>query len=418
MPSFYGGQNFAGLFCPLERPWVLIVFVEEPSDRVFEFLDRSEHATGKAPLRQLGKKAFDSVEPGGGCRREVESPPRMRLQPFAHLQMFMGGVVVDDCMDMLAGWYSCLYGVEKADIFLVPVFFHAAADNFSVQHVDGSKQSGRAMPLIVVRHRAAAALFQRQARLCAVECLDLAFLVDGKHNGMGRRADVEANNIAQLDGKFGIIGKLEVARAVRLQAMPAPNPLHRTHADALNLGHGGHRPVRRLARRRVRECCLHDPRLHRRPEWRNARRTGLVAQQARDALGHEAFLPAPDSRFAGAAAAHDLGRAAAIGSQQDNLRPPDMFLRAVPIGHNRFQFGAVLGGYGHCDTIEHTADSHLAAWMGILNRTQMLDFIHYGEAISFRIKVMYWLCGERRQRNYLRRHRGKNNLSPAVLGSG
>ena len=45
MPTFYGCQNFIWFFCPLERPWVLIVLGKEPSDRVFEFVDRAEHAT-------------------------------------------------------------------------------------------------------------------------------------------------------------------------------------------------------------------------------------------------------------------------------------------------------------------------------------------------------------------------------------
>ena len=100
----------------------------------------------------------------------------------------MCGVVVDDGMDMLAGRHGCLDGIEEADILLMTVFWHAAAHGFAVQHIEGSKQRRRIIPLIVVRHRAAAPLFQWRARLGAVECLDLAFLVDGKRNGMGRRA--------------------------------------------------------------------------------------------------------------------------------------------------------------------------------------------------------------------------------------
>ena len=109
--------------------------------------------------RLFVKEALDGIEPGGGCRRKVEGPPRMRLQPFAHLRVFVGGVVIDDCMDMLAGRYGCFDRVEEADILLVPVLLHAAANNFSVEHVEGCKQRRRAMPLVVVRHRAAASLF-------------------------------------------------------------------------------------------------------------------------------------------------------------------------------------------------------------------------------------------------------------------
>ena len=99
-------------------------------------------------------------------------------------------------------------------------------------------------------------------------------------------------------------------------------------------------------------------------------------QQACDTVGHEALLPSPDNGFAGAATAHDLGRAAAVCRQQDDLGTPDMLLRAVPICHNRLQAGAILGGDLDCDTVQHTSGSNPQAAVGILNRTQALEFIH------------------------------------------
>jgi hypothetical protein len=53
-----------------------------------------------------------------------------------------------------------------------------------------------------------------------------------------------------------------------------------------------------------------------------------------------------------------------------------VLLRAVPIRHNRLQAGAILAADCDCDTLEHTAESHFGGEMGILNRTQVLDFIH------------------------------------------
>lgn len=225
-------------------------------------------------------------------------------------------------------------------------------------------------------HGAAAAFLQRQARLCPVERLDLAFLIDGQHHGVRRRAYVESHDVTQLGGKLRVVGQLEVARPVRLQTMPAPDPLHRADADTLHLGHGRCCPVRRLARRRVAKGCLHNPGLHICAEWRNTRRTGLVLQQARDALGHKPFLPAPDSRLARAAAPHDLRRAATLCRKQDDLGAPDMLLRTVPIRHNRFELRAVFGTYLDCDTVQHAADSHGHAAVGTAICTQVLDFIH------------------------------------------
>jgi len=75
-----------------------------------------------------------------------------------------------------------------------------------------------------------------------------------------------------------------MACAVRLRAVTAPNPLHPTHTDALQFGHGKTGPMRRLARRRIAERHGYDPRFSLRAERGNARSTGLVAQQARDSL--------------------------------------------------------------------------------------------------------------------------------------
>ncbi len=109
---------------------------------------------------------------------------------------------------------------------------------------------------------------------------------------------------------------------------------------------------------------------------------------------HEALtLPAPDSRLADAGVAHDLGCAAAVRRQQHDLGSPDMLLRAVPVRHDRVQLSTILGTHCNFDPGAHPADSaYPARSRGILNRTQMSDFIHYEpvhmpRAISCRLCV-------------------------------
>ena len=69
----------------------------------------------------------------------------------------------------------------------MPMTLHALADDRAVEHVQGCEQRGRSVSDIVMRHGAGPALLHRQARLGAVERLDLALLVDRQHHGMGRR---------------------------------------------------------------------------------------------------------------------------------------------------------------------------------------------------------------------------------------
>ena len=85
----------------------------------------------------------------------------------------------------LFGWDLRLDLVEKADELLMPMPLHAAADDLAFEHVEGGKQGGGAVALVVVGHGAGAALLHGQAGLGAIERLDLALLVDREHDGMG-----------------------------------------------------------------------------------------------------------------------------------------------------------------------------------------------------------------------------------------
>jgi hypothetical protein len=106
------------------------------------------------------------------------------------------------------------------------------------------------MALVVVGNGAAAAALERQARLGAVERLDLALLIDRKHDGMGRWIDVEPDDVAQLGGEVRVVGELELPQTVRLQPMGAPDPLHGADADPDLRSHCRRGPMRLFAGRR------------------------------------------------------------------------------------------------------------------------------------------------------------------------
>src|SRR5208283_2032955 len=102
----------------------------------------------------------------------------------------------------------------------------------------------RPVSLVVVGHRAGAALLQRKSRLGAVERLDLALLVDRKHQRLVRRVEVKPDNVLNLLTKLRIIGELEAARQVRLEVMRRPDALHARMAETDRLSHLAQRPVR------------------------------------------------------------------------------------------------------------------------------------------------------------------------------
>src|SRR5450631_2830124 len=88
-------------------------------DGGLEVDNAAEYAALEATLREDGEKAFDGVEAGGGCRREVEDKTPMTCQPFDDLRVLMGGVVVEDHVDDLADRNLRLDLIEEANELLV-----------------------------------------------------------------------------------------------------------------------------------------------------------------------------------------------------------------------------------------------------------------------------------------------------------
>ena len=113
-------------------------------------------------------------------------------------------------------------------------------------------------------YRPGAALLHWQARLGAVERLDLALFIDREDDGMGGRIDIETDDVAQLVDEARVGGEFELFHPVRLQAVRAPDALDGTRADADDLRHHGGGPVGRLGGRGVwasvtTRSVMHDP---------------------------------------------------------------------------------------------------------------------------------------------------------------
>ena len=106
------------------------------------------------------------------------------------------------------------------------------------------------------------------------------------------------------------------------------------------LRHHGAGPVRGFARR-VRQRHGDHPFRHIRLERLDARGPRLVAQKPVEAFLHEALLPAPDAGLRLAGPAHDLVRAEPVGSEQDDLGPPDVLLWSVAVRNQRLKSSTI-----------------------------------------------------------------------------
>ena len=217
---------------------------------------------------------------------------------------------------------------------------HAAAEHGAVEDIQRCEQRGGAVADVVVGHRPGLAGLERQARLGAVERLDLALLVDRQHDGVARRRQVEADDVRELGDELRVAAALEGADAMRLQLVGRPDPLHRAQRQPGGLGHRPPGPMGRLAGR-LGAGQRHHPLHGRVGRARFAGLSALVAQQPVDAGLSVALLPAPDRRPADPGLPCDLGHVQPLGRVQDEPGPGRVLLRPIAIGQDRRQTLAI-----------------------------------------------------------------------------
>jgi len=193
-----------------------VVLAEVAVDRGLQVDQRVEDAALQAPAGERGEEGLDRIGPGARGGREMERPARVPGEPGAHLGVLVGGIVIEDRVNELAGRHGGLDAVEETDEFLVAMARHALADHRAVEDIQRSEQRGRAVPDIIVGHRPGPTFLHRQTRLGAVERLNLRLLVDRQHETVGRRVDIQPDHIAQLGGKGRILRQLEAPYPVRL----------------------------------------------------------------------------------------------------------------------------------------------------------------------------------------------------------
>ena len=190
---------------------------------------------------------------------------------------------------------------------------HAFADDLARGDIERRKQSRGSVALVVVGHRAGAALLQRKSGLGAIERLDLAFLVDRQHQRLVRRVEVKPDNVLNLLTKLRVVGELETARQMRLEPMRRLDALHARMAEADRLGHLAQRPVRALRRLFV-ERHGDDALDRRRLKRRLAPRPGRVSFEPGGAARDVTISPPVD-------------RSLGLTGRADNRRP------AAPCAH-------------------------------------------------------------------------------------
>ena len=338
----FSGDDVLGGFAPDEGLRLGVVLEQVVVDCAFEIVDAGVAAAADALCRDLGEEALDEVQPGraGGC--EVQLEPGMLLQPGLHLGRLVGGVVVENQMDVARFLHGPVDPAEEGQELLGAVAWHAVADDQARLDVQRGEERGGAMALVIMGHRRRPSLLEGQARLRPIERLDLGLLIDAEHNSPIRRVEVEPDDVGDLLLKHRVVRDLEPLHDMRLQPGIRPYPPDARRRYAHRLGHRRAAPVRGIGRR-----LLHGLRDHLQPDLpgkrRHARGPRLVALEPRHALIEIPLLPAPDRRLRHARPPHNLDGAPTVRCRQHDICPPDKLARRVAVGQQGLKLSAVGG---------------------------------------------------------------------------
>ena len=242
------GDDGFGQSRPDEWLGVFVSPIDVVGDGLDELSDAGDGEAFELPSREFTEEALNEIQPRGGGRGEVELHSRVFLEPYPNSRMLVRGVVVENDVDVELGRDGPLDLTEESQEFLMPMARHAFVEDLASGHVQSSEEGRGTVTFVVMRHRSSTPFLQGQARLGAVQGLDLALLVESEDHGPLRGVDVEAHHITELLDELGIRGQLEVVDAVRLKAMSLPDTRYRGRMHAYFLGHETATPVRRVSR--------------------------------------------------------------------------------------------------------------------------------------------------------------------------
>ena len=153
------------------------MFLDISENGFLESFDAGKDAAPELILGQVAEESFGHVAPTAAGGREVEMKAFVARRPAQNRRVFVGGIVVDDKVELFVGGRLAIDEAQELQPFLMAMTLHASGHHTAVEGVESGKQRGGSMPLVIMRHRMGTALFHGQTGLGTVKSLDLALLV-------------------------------------------------------------------------------------------------------------------------------------------------------------------------------------------------------------------------------------------------
>jgi hypothetical protein len=333
-------EHLLGCLRPHEGLGALVVAGDEAVDRGDQLADVGVAAAADVLAREDREPALDEVHPGGAGGGEVEVDALVADQPALDLGCRVGGGVVEHEVQ-LAGGELAHDPAQEGEELLVAVARLAGGHDLAGGDLERGIEVGGAVSLVVVRAPLGQAGAQRQDRLRAVERLHLRLLVDAEDERALGRVEVEADDVDHLRDQLRVAAVLERARAVRLQPVRAPDPVHGRAREPRLPRQPAHAPVRLAGGGRLERLGQHP--LHRLLVDRARSPRAWPIGQAGETLARKLGAPQAHRRQRQAQLAGDLRVARPVGRPQHDPRPHRVLLRTrgrpCPPAELRFLLG-------------------------------------------------------------------------------
>ena len=155
----FTGEDVFGGFGPDEGFRSGVVLQQVIVTCGLQIVDARVASPTDAPVGDLGEEALYEVHPGRAGWCEVQLEAWMFLEPGHHLGRLVGGVVVEDEVDVAGFQDGPVDVAQEAQELPCAVARHAVADDDARLHVERCEQRGGAVALVVMRHGGRAPLF-------------------------------------------------------------------------------------------------------------------------------------------------------------------------------------------------------------------------------------------------------------------
>src|SRR5215831_16864061 len=221
-------EDDVGCSFPDERSRLLVPLRKPLVDGALQFGDAPKGPSADHALRDQSEPTLDLIEPGAAGRDEMqmESATLLRLEPALHGRTFVGAVVVHDEVNVQLGRYFLFQFAEEFDVLPAPMATQTVPNHLAGQNVEGGKQRGRAVALVVVRLSLRQAWSQGQNGSGPIQGLDLALFVNAKHQSSIRGVEVKSHHVADLSLELRVVGNLKRFHAMRLNIIALPEAVH------------------------------------------------------------------------------------------------------------------------------------------------------------------------------------------------